>query len=87
MARKLFILAIFLLACSIGVFGFQILQYLRVGDWQGVSVQFVLRALFGPVSWLPFDPAWGWVADIPVTVAGIAAAYLAFLASDTLRLR
>lgn len=91
MARKLFVLAILLLAGSIGVVGFQTLQYLRVGDWPGVSVGFVWDALFGAMPgiarWLPFDGAWHWLGGVPVAVAGLAASYLAFLASDILRLR
>lgn len=91
MARKLFVFAILLLACSIGVFGFQILQYLRAGDWPGVSVEFVWETLFGTMPWLarwlPFAAVWHWLGGVPITVAGLAAAYLAFLASDILRLR
>lgn len=91
MARRLFVLAVLLLAGSIGVLGFQFLRYLQIGDWPSVSVEFVWQALFGGMPgvarWLPFDGVWHWLGGLPVAVAGAAASYLAFLASDILRLR
>ena len=91
MARKLFVLGILLLAASIGVLGFQVLQYLKVGDWPSVSVVFVWGSVFGAMPgvarWLPFETVWDWLGGLPVTVAGVAASYLAFLASDILRAR
>jgi hypothetical protein len=90
MARKLFVLGILLLAASLGVLGFQFLQYLKIGDWPSVSVAFVLDSVFGamPVArWLPFETVWRWLGGLPVTAAGVAASYLAFLASDILRAR
>ncbi len=91
MARKLFVLAILLLAITLGVLGFQTLQYLKVGDWPSVSVAFVWDSLFGATPglthWLPFNRVWHWLGGLPVTLAGVATAYLAFLASDLLRAR
>jgi hypothetical protein len=90
MARKLFVLALFLLAATIGVLGFQVFYYLKVGTWQSVPVQEVWDTLFGtlPIAqWAPLHGVWHWLGGLPVTVAGITAAYLVFLASDTLRRR
>jgi hypothetical protein len=91
MARKLYVLAILLLAGSIGVLGFQSLRYLDDGLWPSVSVAFVWDSLFGPTpwatNWLPLGQFWHWIGGWPITVAGICAAYLAFLASDILRVR
>ena len=91
MARKLFVLGVLLLACSIGALGFQILQYLKIGDWPSVSVEFVWDSVFGAMPavarWLPFETVWRWLGGLPVAAAGVAASYLAFLASDLLRAR
>jgi hypothetical protein len=91
MPRKLFVLAILLLAVTIGVFGFQTLQYLKVGEWPSVSIEFVWESLFGTMSnaarWLPLSAVWHWLGGLPVTVAGLVVSYLVFLASDLLRLR
>ena len=90
MARKLFVLALLLLAGSIGVLGFQVLYFVRVGAWQSVPIGDVWNSLFGKISmaqWLPFQSAWQWLGGVPVTVVGVTAAYLVFLASDTLRRR
>jgi hypothetical protein len=79
-ARRLFVLGILLLAASIGVLGFQTLQYLKIGDWPSVSIEFVWESLFGTMSgvarWFPFSGIWQWLGGLPVTVAGLAASYL-----------
>jgi hypothetical protein len=90
MARKLFVLALFLLAGSVGVLGFQALYLWRIGSWPSVPVAFVWDSLLGTSSvgqWLPFHQAGRWLGGLPVTAAGIVLAYLVFLASDTLRRR
>ena len=90
MARKLFVVAILLLAVALGVFGYQTLQYLKAGNWPSVSIHLVWGSLFGATSitsWLPFHAIWPWVAQLPLTLAIIAASYLTFLASDLLRAR
>ena len=90
MARKLFILAIFLMACSIGVLGYQVWYFLLQGNWPAVPLQAVWVPLFGPVpntQWMALGRIWGWFAGVPTAAAGIAAAYAAFLLSDTLRQR
>jgi hypothetical protein len=91
MARKLFVVGILLLAASLGVLGLQFLQYLKVGDWPSVSLEFVWESVFGAMPavarWLPFETVWRWLGGLPVTAAGVAASYLAFLASDILRAR
>lgn len=90
MARKLFILAIFLMAGSIGVLGYQVGAYLIEGGWPAVSLQFIWVTLFGPIpntQWMSLGRVWGWFGAVPVTVAGVVAAYALFLISDTLRQR
>ena len=90
MARKLFVAAIFLLAASLGVLGFQVLYYLKLGVWQSVPVQIVWDAVAGPlpsIRWAPLGAAGRWLGALPVTVMGVALAYLVFLASDMLRRR
>ncbi len=55
MARKLFILATILLAGSVGVFGYQFFDYLIVGSWPAVSMQFIVVSLFGAmpdIQWM-----------------------------------
>jgi hypothetical protein len=89
-ARKLFLLAILLAAGSVGVFGFQLISYLKSGEWPIVPLVYVWDHLVGQVAlarWLPFHGAWEWLGGVPVTIAGVALAYLVFLASDTLRRR
>ncbi len=90
MARKLFVLAIFLTAASIGVLGFQLFSYLKSGAWPVVPMGYVWDQLFGSTAlarWLPLPRVWEWLGGVPVTIAGITAAYLVLLASDTLRRR
>jgi hypothetical protein len=90
MARKLFTLAVFLMAGSIGVIGYQIGYFLLRGSWPHVVLQAMWVPLFGPIpdtQWLELGRVWNWVGDLPIAAAGIAAAYTAFLISDTLRQR
>jgi hypothetical protein len=90
MARKLYILAIFLVAIAIGVFGFQALHYWIAGSWPTVPVRLVWEALFGPMpdtQWMSLGRIWNWLGDLPIVAAGAALAYASFLASDTLRRR
>ena len=85
MARKLFVLAVFLVAGSIGVVGFQVLDYLIGGTWPAVPLQ-VFGVLPG-AQWLPSGPVWRWLGGVPVSLAGMIVGYFVFLASDTLRQR
>lgn len=85
MARKLFVLAIFLVAGSIGVVGFQVFYYLIGGTWRAVPLQ-VFGVLPG-AQWLPSGPLWRWLGGVPVSLAGLVLGYLVFLVSDTLRQR
>lgn len=82
MARKWFLLGLFLLAASVGVVGFQVLYYLIVGNWPAVSIALVSGTLLDGHA-----PGWRWLGVVPVSIAGGILAYLAFLLSDTLRRR
>jgi hypothetical protein len=89
-ARKLFVVAVLILAASAGALGFQVLTYLKAGVWPIVSVQSVSEALFGPIPVIGstgVGAAVRWFGALPVTVTGVALAYLVFLSSDLLRRR
>ena len=88
MARRLFILAAFLLAGSVGVFGYQFFYYLIEGSWPAVPLEFIVVSLFGAmpdIQWAWLGQAMHWLGEVPVTVAGLVLGYTAFLLSDTLR--
>ena len=90
MARKLFVLAVLIAAGSVGAFGFQLISYLEKGAWPSVPVGYVWEHLVGSpsiVQRLPLQPAWHWLGGVPVTILGLSASYLVFLASDILRRR
>jgi hypothetical protein len=88
MARRLFILAMILLAGSIGVLGYQFFDYLIDGSWPAVPVHFIVASLFGDmpdVHWMSINHVLSWLGEVPVSVAGMILAYMTFLLSDTLR--
>ena len=90
MARKLFVLAVLLVAGSIGVLGYQVLDYWLEGGWPPVPLQSVWDSAFAALPgarFLPGGDIWRWLGGVPVSAAGIVAAYVAFLASDSLRRR
>ncbi len=88
MARKIFVLGIFMLAAACGVIGYQILTYYFYQNWPSVSFQFVYNALFGDLP--TFGPQWEndavrWIGNLPVSVVGISLSYLLLFLSDVLR--
>lgn len=88
MARRFFILAMILLAGSIGVLGYQFFDYLIDGSWPAVPIHFILVSLFGnmpDIRWTSLDHVLSWLGEVPVSVAGMILAYMVFLLSDTLR--
>jgi hypothetical protein len=89
-ARRLFVLAMLLTACAVGVFGYQIGYYWIIGNWPAVPVRVVWEGLFtmgaGDIA-TRFGRVAAWVGSIPVSAALLAMAYLAYLTSDQLRLR
>jgi hypothetical protein len=90
MARKLLVLATILLAASVGVLGFQIVDYWIDGSWPPVSLHFVWNAMFGPFQnsdWLSLGLVWNALGTVPVVAAGMLIAYGTYLLSDTLRRR
>jgi hypothetical protein len=89
MARSLFILAAFLLAGSIGVFGYQFFYYLIEGNWPAVPIEFAVVSLFGAmpnIHWMSLGRVFNWLGGVPISVAGLVLAYTSYLLSDTLRL-
>jgi hypothetical protein len=83
MTRALFVLGLLLMAGGVGVLGYQLATFWIMGDWPAVPVRFVWSVLVraGEARW------GGWVGSVPVSVALLASAYLALLASDQLRQR
>ena len=90
MARKLFVLAMLLTACAVGVFGYQIGYFWIIGHWPAVPVRVVWLALFAPDSGsgaAASDRVAGWVGGVPISLALLVLAYVAYVISDQLRLR
>jgi hypothetical protein len=88
MARKFFILAIFLMAGSAGVLGYQVGNYLIVETWPAVPLHILWTTFFGVMSEsqrMPLGWVWARLGAVPLMVAGIVVAFVCFLISDTLR--
>lgn len=88
MARKIFILGIFVMAAALGVLGYQGLTYYIYGSWPPVSFGYVWNLLIGELP----SPAWPWakalirwLASVPIVAVGIALSYVLLLCSDALR--
>lgn len=81
MARKIFVVAMLLTACAIGVVGYQIGAYWIEGSWPSVPVRVVWEALFAT------ENGGGWLGGLPVSATLLVLAYLLYLISDQLRLR
>jgi len=90
MSRRLYVLAFLLTGAAIGVLGFQVLNYWITGNWAMVPFHLLWEPFFGRAPdhhWMSLGALFNWVGAVPMAAAMIVLAYLAFLASDTLRRR
>jgi len=95
MARAAYIAAIWILAISLGILGYQGLTLFFYESWPPVSlgygwdeVLFCWHAVFGSFMQPHFPDlpdGLGWVARTPLVLAGIVLSYVLFLLSDSLR--
>jgi hypothetical protein len=88
MARKTFVLGIFVMASALGVLGYQCLTYFFYGAWPSVSVGFVWRTLFSyePIlRWSWMKSLAQWISNLPVVGFGIGISYAILLLSDCMR--
>ena len=88
MARAWFVLAIFALAATLGIVGYQSLTYYLYGSWPAVSTGFVWSKLFGPIGtigWSWADYLVHWAAGLPLVALGVIFSYILFLLSDAVR--
>jgi hypothetical protein len=88
MARKFFVLGVFVMAGAFGVLGYQCLTYYFYGTWPAVSLGFVWGELFGDFPVL--DWTWAnylllWIGKLPIVGLGIVLSYIILLVSDSLR--
>lgn len=90
MARKTFTAGIWILACSLGVLGYQSLTYLIYGTWPAVPVNVLWSKTIGDIphfgGWI-VDGLIGAVTSWPLVGIGIVLSYSMLLWSDVLRRR
>ena len=88
MARAWFVVAIFALAATLGIIGYQSLTYYFYGAWPSVSAGYVWSTLFGPIApvgWTWIDYLIAWIASLPLVALGLVFSYALFLVSDLFR--
>lgn len=81
MARKLYVLAIYLMAASIGVIGYQVGDYLIDGTWPSVPIQVTWLTFVGPVSGFrqpALERLWHWFGNLPAVAVSMVLAYVFF---------
>ena len=82
MARTTFVLAVWLLAGSVGVLGYQALTLYFYDNWPAVSLAAAWDALGGSLLW---EPGGRWPMEMPLVLLGVVFSYVMFFVSDLLR--
>jgi hypothetical protein len=84
MARKIFVVAMLLTACAVGVVGYQIGSHWIEGTWPSVPVRVVWEGLFELES---RGGRGGSLGGLPASGTLLVLAYVLYFISDQLRLR
>jgi hypothetical protein len=88
MARKTFVVGIFVMAGALGVLGYQCLTYYFYGAWPAVSVAYVWGELFGAwptLGWHWINGLFQWIGRLSFVAFCIATSYVILMLSDAMR--